>query len=86
MRAKHITRHEVGRELDALEIQLEDLADGADERGFAEAGQAFKQDVAAAQDADEHKAMKLLATEQNAVELFQSFAHQLGGRLQFFRF
>jgi hypothetical protein len=42
--------------------------------------------VAARQNTNQNKAMKFLATEQNAVELLQSFAHQLGGRLQFFRF
>ena len=46
MRAEHIAGHQVGRELDALEIELENLADGADERGLAEAGQAFEQNVA----------------------------------------
>ncbi len=85
VRAQNIAGHEVGRELDAFEIKLENLADGADERGFAEAGQAFQQNVAATQNADEHKPMQFLAPKQNKIKLLQSFAREFGGRLQFFR-
>ena len=73
VRAQNVAGHQVGRELNAFEIELQNLADGSDERGFAEAGQTFEQNVALAQNADEHEAVKFLATEQNAVELFQSF-------------
>ena len=86
MRAEHVPGHQVGGELDAFEIELEDLADGPDQGGLAEAGQTFEQHVAAAQNADEHQAVKFPASKQNAVELFQDFADQVGGRLQFLRF
>ena len=57
VRAENVAGHKVGRELDALEIELEDLADGADERGFAEAGQTFQQNMAARENADQHEPM-----------------------------
>jgi hypothetical protein len=86
VRAENVAGHEVGRKLDALEIKLENLADGADERGFAEAGQPFEQNVPARQNADDHEPVKFLATEQNAVELLQNFARQLRGGREFVRF
>ena len=45
--ADDIRGHQVGRELDPLEAQAEGLAGGLDHQGFAEAGDAFDQDVAA---------------------------------------
>ena len=69
MRAEDVARHQVGRELYALGVEVEQLAEGFDERGFAYAGQPFEQDVAATQDAREDKAMQCGASEQDAVEL-----------------
>src|SRR5262249_37397479 len=77
--------HEVGCELDAFEFEFEYLTDGSHQSGLAEAGQSFEEDVAFAEDTDEHEAMKFFAAEQNAVELFKRFARQLCRWLQFFR-
>jgi len=48
-----IAGEEIRGELDALEIDVDGLGDGVDEGGFAEAGNAFEKDVAAAADGDE---------------------------------
>ena len=51
--AEDVRRHQVGRELDAAEAQLQHLAERADEQRLAEPGHAFEQHVAAAQDGRE---------------------------------
>ena len=45
--------HQVGGELDALELEVKDLGDGFDEQGFGEAGSAGDQAVAAGEEGDE---------------------------------
>ena len=67
VRADDVGRHQVGRELDAAEVEVEDLAHRLDEFGLAEAGHAFEQNVAAA----EHRGQRafddaLLADDQLA--------------------
>ena len=47
VRAENVAGHEVRRELDALEIKFENLADGFDKCGFAEARQSFEQNMTA---------------------------------------
>jgi len=49
-RAGDVGRHEVRRELDALERHVEDLADGADHEGLGQAGDADEEAVAAGEE------------------------------------
>ena len=68
VRAEDVAGHEVGRELHALEVELQDVAHGLHERGLAEAGQALQQDVPAREDAGEDEPVQLVAAEQDAVQ------------------
>ncbi len=53
VRAEDVGGHQVGRELDAVEGEIEHFAERADEQGFAQAGDAFEQDVAAGEHGDQ---------------------------------
>ena len=53
VRAENVRRHQVGRELDAVEGQIEHLAQRADQQRLAETGNAFEQDVAAGEEGDQ---------------------------------
>ena len=78
VRAQDVARHEVGGELDALEVKAHHVADGLDEGSLAEAGESFKEDVSACQDSGEDKAVEFRTAKQNGVQLlldiFQRFA------------
>ena len=51
--ARDVGGHEIGRELDALEREVEDAADGADEQGLGEARHADEKGVTTAEDGHE---------------------------------
>ena len=51
--AGDVGRHQVGRELDALELHIENLADRADHQRFRQAGHADEQAMAAREDGGE---------------------------------
>gem|GEM_PF-3124729 len=51
--AGDIGRHQVGRELDALEVKVEDLREGFDEEGLGEAGGAGEEAMAAGEKGEE---------------------------------
>ena len=53
-RAHDVARQQVGRELDALELDAEGGAQGLDEERLREAGHALKEDVAVGQEGDQH--------------------------------
>ena len=53
VRAEDVRRHQVRRELDAVERQFEHFAERADEQRFAEARHALEQHVSAGKDGDE---------------------------------
>ena len=50
----HIGGHQVGRELDAVEFEIQRHRQRADERGFAQAGNAFEQCVTADEEARQY--------------------------------
>ena len=52
--AGDVAGHQVGRELDAVEAQVQDLGQAADEQGLGQAGHALQQDVAAGEQGDHH--------------------------------
>ena len=52
--AGDVAGHQVGRELNALERQVQRLGQRADEQRLGQAGHAFEQRVAAGEDGDQH--------------------------------
>lgn len=84
VRAENVARHEVGRELDALEFKAEQQPERLDERGFAHAGQTFEENVSAADDADEHETVEFGSSEQNAVEFVEGGEREVGDRREVF--
>ena len=46
VRADQVGRHQIGGELDALELQLQRVGEGAHQQRLAESGHSFEQDVA----------------------------------------
>jgi hypothetical protein len=84
VRAQDVARHQVGRELYAVELQIEQTAQSLDQRRLSDSGQTFEQNVSPAQNAGEHKAMKLGPAEQNAVEFGQGSVRKIDRRFDFF--
>jgi hypothetical protein len=72
--------------LNAFKIELQDLSDRADEGRLAKTGESFEQDVTLAENADQHQTVKLLASEQNAVELLKRLPGKFRRWTQLIRF
>ena len=53
-RAGHVAGHQVGRELDALERQMQRLRERTDQQRLGQAGHAFEQGMAAGENGDQH--------------------------------
>ena len=85
VRAEDVAGHQVRRELDAAELESEDLPQGLDHRRFSHAGQPFQQDVAAAEDARQHQAVQGAAAQEDLVHLREHPAGQGHGGRHFFR-
>jgi len=81
--AEDVAGHQVGRELDAGEPQAEDLGEGLDHGGLADARHALEEDVPAAEDADEDEPLEVGLAEQDAAHLIEDAADALGGRTEF---
>ena len=69
MGADDVRRHQVGRELDAVEPEVQRLGQGAHETGLAEAGDALEQDVAIRQQADDRAVHDLLLAHDHLADL-----------------
>ena len=85
VRAQDVAGHQVGRELHPIELEMQRLPQRLDQRRLAHAGQALQQDVPAAQNADQHHAVELLAAEQRLVQLPEHPLDQFRRRGQFLR-
>ena len=68
MRADDVGRHQVGRELYALCVELEYLGERGDKRGLAEPGKSLKENVPAREDPGDHEPVQRGAAEQHRVE------------------
>ena len=87
--ADDVGGHQVGRELDAVELQVQRLRQRADQGGLAEAGHAFEQRVAADEEAREHAVDDLLVADDRlgdlglhgAVVAAERFAHRVDLRV-----
>ena len=66
--AGDVARHQVGRELHALEPQPEQRREDPDERGLADPRDVVDQDVVAREDADHHQPERLTHAEQPLVD------------------
>ena len=70
--AGDVGRHQVGRELDALERQVEDLRDGLDQQRLGESGHAGDQAVPAGEERDEHLIDDLVLPDDDLADLRQN--------------
>ena len=68
--AQDVGRHQVGRELDAGEIQVEGFGQGADQERFAQSRHAFQQAMAAGEQARQHAVDDLVMADNDAADLF----------------
>ena len=81
-RADDVGRHEVGRELDALGVEAQHLAQRLDQQRLGEAGDADQQRVAAGEDRDQRALdHDVLAEDDRGGGLVRAL-HALGCRLQ----
>ena len=71
--ARDVGGHQVGRELDALEAQVEHARKRADEQRLGQARHADQQHVAAAEDGDQHLFDHLLLADDDARDLGHHF-------------
>ena len=67
--ADDVARHQVRRELDAVEGEAQGARNGAHEQGLREAGNTHQQAVAAAEDPQEHLVHHLLLPDDDLVDL-----------------
>ena len=80
--ADDVGGHEVGRELHALGVEAEHLAERLDEQRLGEAGDADEQRVAAGQDGDQRSLDDDVLAEDDRGGGLMRPLHALGGRLQ----
>ena len=76
--AGDVGRHQVGRELDALEGDVEDLADGADHERLGQAGHADEQAVAAREDGGQDLLDDLGLADDDAAQLVEHLRARSG--------
>ena len=69
VRADDVGRHQVGRELDALEVQVQRLGERADQQRLAQPGHAFEQRVAAGEQAGQHAVDDLVVADDHLADL-----------------
>ncbi len=67
--AGDVARHQIGRELDALEGGAEHVREGAHEQRLAEAGHAFDEHVTAGEDGDERVQDEIVLAEEHLAGL-----------------
>jgi hypothetical protein len=84
VRAEDVARHQVGRELDAIELQVEQTAERLDQRRFPDPWQTFEQNVSPAKNAREYKTMKFRPAKEDAVQFGQCPFRKLDRRSDFF--
>ena len=67
--ARDVGRHQVGRELNAAECEIQRASQRADEQRFREAGHAFEQAMAAGEQGDQHLLDHVVLADDDAGEL-----------------
>ena len=74
---------QVGGELHAFGVEAEEAAEGAHEFGFAQAGQAFEEEVAAGEHAGEHVFDEGLLSEEDLAEVVADPVEGVAGGVEF---
>ena len=67
--AQDVGRHQVGRELDAGEVQVERLGQRADQQRLAQPGHAFQQAMSADEQAGQHAVDDIVVADDDPAEL-----------------
>ncbi len=70
VRAQDVGRHQVGRELDAGEFEIQRLGQRADQQRLAQARHAFQQAVPADEQAGQHAVDDFVVADDHAADLF----------------
>jgi hypothetical protein len=78
-RADQVGRHQVGRELDALELAAQRARQGLDRQRLGQPGHAFDQQMALRQHGDHHALQKAVLADHHALDLVEDLFHQLRG-------
>src|SRR5690606_39154539 len=79
--AGHVARHQIGRELDTLELAAEHPTERTDQQGLAEPGHALDEHVTAGEDRQQHLLDDLVLAEQHAVDLVAKLGECVGALL-----
>ena len=66
-----VGRHEIGRELDAAESQIQALGEGADEEGLGQTRHAFQQAVSTSEESHQDLINRFFLPNHNLTELVQ---------------
>jgi hypothetical protein len=72
LRAGDVGRHQIGRELNAFEIEIEDVRDRLDQQGFREARHAGDQAVPAGEECDQYLLHHLVLSDDHFPKLVQN--------------
>ena len=80
--ADDVGGHQVGRELDARILQVQHARQRAQQRGLAQAGNAFEQDVSARQQADEYAIDDFLLADDDLANFGSNFVELGGGKFK----
>ncbi len=79
-RAHQVGGHQVGGELDALELAADGLGQGFDRHGFGQAGHAFDQDMAARQQGDDQALQQVILPDDDLLHFIEDPFHRLALR------
>ena len=79
--AGDVGRHQIGRELDALEVEIEDVGERLDEQRLRQAGHAGDQAVAAGEERDQHLLDDLVLSDDDLAELGENALAAFGDAL-----
>jgi hypothetical protein len=80
-RPDEVRRHEVGRELDALELATDGLGQGPDRHRLGEARDALDEDVAPREERDDQPLEQVILTDDDLLDLVQEPLHRGGSVL-----
>ena len=69
VRAEDVGRHQVGRKLDAVELQAQRFGQRADQQGFAQARHAFQQAMPSDEQASQNAVDDVVVSDDNPADL-----------------
>ena len=79
--AGDVGRHQVGRELDALEIEIEDVGQGLDQQRLGQSGHAGNQAMAAGEQRNQHLLHHVVLSDDHLAELRKNALASFGDAL-----